>query len=86
MAEQIPENALDLFGKPALAHLATIMPDGTTHVTPVWVDYDGVSILINTVRGRRKERDIPLAAYRAGLFSILDEPGTVASLLPVGGP
>lgn len=34
------------------------MPDGTTHVTPVWVDYDGVSILINTVRGRRKERNM----------------------------
>ncbi len=54
MVEPIPENALDLFEKPALAHLATVMPDGTPHVTPVWVDYDGTHILINTVRGRRK--------------------------------
>ena len=58
MAEQIPVDALDLFEKPALAHLATIMPDGTPHVTPVWVDYDGTHILINTVRGRRKERNL----------------------------
>ncbi len=58
MAEPIPEDALDLFEKPALAHLATIMPDGTPHVTPVWVDYDGTHILINTVRGRRKERNL----------------------------
>jgi PPOX class probable F420-dependent enzyme len=58
MAEPIPEDALDLFEKPALAHLATIMPDGTPHVTPVRVDYDGTHILINTVRGRRKERNL----------------------------
>ena len=50
MAEQIPVDALDLFEKPALANLATVMPDGTPHVTPVWVDYDGTHILINTVR------------------------------------
>jgi predicted pyridoxine 5'-phosphate oxidase superfamily flavin-nucleotide-binding protein len=53
VVERISENALDLFEKPALAHLATVMPDGTPHVTPVWVDYDGTHILINTVRGRR---------------------------------
>ncbi len=58
MAERIPEDALDLFEKPALAHLATVMPDETPHVTPVWVDYDGTHILINTVRGRRKERNM----------------------------
>jgi DNA-binding CsgD family transcriptional regulator len=35
--------------------------------------------------GVHSERDIPLAAYRAGLFSILDEPGTVSSALPTRG-
>lgn len=55
MTEQIPEKSLDLLQKPVLAHLATIMPDGTPQVTPVWVDYDGTSILVNTSRGRRKE-------------------------------
>ena len=35
--------------------------------------------------GVHSERDIPLAAYRAGLFSILDEPATVSSALPIGG-
>jgi PPOX class probable F420-dependent enzyme len=55
MAEQIPQKVLDLFQKPALAHLATLMPDGTPQVTPVWVDFDGKYILINTARGRRKE-------------------------------
>ncbi|GAC1506174.1 MAG: PPOX class F420-dependent oxidoreductase [Ktedonobacteraceae bacterium] len=54
MSEQIPEKALDLFQKPLLAHLATIMPDGTPQVTPVWVDFDGTHILVNTSKGRRK--------------------------------
>ncbi len=55
MSQSIPESALDLFQKPVLAHLATVMPDGTPQVTPVWVDFDGTSILVNTARGRRKE-------------------------------
>lgn len=54
MSDKIPENALDLFQKPALANFATIMPDGTPQVTPVWVDFDGTYVLINTADGRRK--------------------------------
>jgi PPOX class probable F420-dependent enzyme len=54
MSEQIPEHALDLFQKPVLANLATVMPDGTPQVTPVWVDYDGTYVLVNTAKGRRK--------------------------------
>ncbi len=54
MSQQIPDKALDLFQKPALANLATIMPDGTPQVTPVWVDFDGTHVRINTARGRRK--------------------------------
>jgi PPOX class probable F420-dependent enzyme len=32
----------------------TIRPDGTPHVTPVWVDYDGEHVLFNTATGRAK--------------------------------
>jgi PPOX class probable F420-dependent enzyme len=34
--------------------VATIRPDGTPHVTPVWLDYDGERILFNTATGRAK--------------------------------
>ena len=34
--------------------VATIRPDGTPHVTPVWVDYDGERPLFNTATGRAK--------------------------------
>ena len=55
----IPESYRDVFESEAFAHLATTMPDGSPHVTPVWVDHgDGESVLINTARGRRKERNV----------------------------
>jgi PPOX class probable F420-dependent enzyme len=39
-----------------LGALATLRPDGATHVTPLWVDWDGESVVINTALGRLKER------------------------------
>jgi PPOX class probable F420-dependent enzyme len=54
----IPETYLDLFNKASFAHLATTMPDGSPQVTPVWVDYDGTYILVNSARGRVKDRNI----------------------------
>jgi len=38
MANTIPSQFADLFKKKAFASLATVMPDGTPQVTPVWVD------------------------------------------------
>jgi PPOX class probable F420-dependent enzyme len=55
---EILNNNKDLFGKKAFAHFATLMPDGSPQVSPVWVDYDGEFILINTARGRQKDRNI----------------------------
>jgi PPOX class probable F420-dependent enzyme len=54
----IPESDLDLFKKKSFAHLATLMPDGRPQVTPVWVDYDGQYVLINTAQGRQKDRNL----------------------------
>ena len=58
MAETIPENYRDLFEKKAFANLATLNADGTPQVTPVWVDYDGNHVLVNSARGRRKDKNI----------------------------
>jgi PPOX class probable F420-dependent enzyme len=42
-----------------LAHLATVMADGTPQLTPVWIDVeaDGSHVLINTVSNRLKARN-----------------------------
>lgn len=54
----IPSSHADLFKKPAFANLATMNRDGSPQVTPVWVDYDGKHVLINTARGRLKDRNL----------------------------
>jgi PPOX class probable F420-dependent enzyme len=58
MAATIPEKFKDLFEKKAFANLATVMPDGTPQVTPVWVDYDGNHVLVNSARGRQKDKNM----------------------------
>ena len=55
MAASIPDKFADLFQKKAFANLATVMPDGRPQVTPVWVDYDGKYVLVNSARGRKKD-------------------------------
>lgn len=67
----IPEKYLDLVqSKKALAHLATIMPDGSPQVTPVWFDYTNGAIRVNTAKGRVKARNMKQGASVA--LSIVD--------------
>jgi PPOX class probable F420-dependent enzyme len=58
MGSKIPDNFFDLFQKRAFAHLATVMPDGSPQVSPVWVDYDGARLIVNSARGRQKDRNM----------------------------
>jgi PPOX class probable F420-dependent enzyme len=58
VADIIPEKYLDLFKKPAFAHLATLMRDGSPQVTPVWVDYDGKYVRVNSALGRVKDKNM----------------------------
>lgn len=58
MSNPIPDAYKDLLTGKAFAYLGTVMPDGTPQVTPVWIDYDGVYILVNTARGRLKDRNM----------------------------
>lgn len=52
------ENHADFLKGRVFAHLATIMPDGSPQVTPVWIDFDGEHLLINTAEGRAKDRNM----------------------------
>ncbi len=54
----IPEKYTDLFQKRAFANLATLNADGSPQNTPVWCDYDGACVIVNTARGRRKDRNM----------------------------
>jgi len=59
MAATVPEGFRDLVTqKKAFASLATVMPDGSPQVTPVWFDFDGTHFRVNSARGRVKDRNI----------------------------
>lgn len=67
----IPDNFLDLMQqKKAFAHLATVMPDGSPQVTPVWFDYRDGIVRVNTAKGRVKARNMTEGAPVA--LSIMD--------------
>src|SRR6476660_7977128 len=55
---EIPASHRDLLERPILVSLATLLPDGQPQVTPVWCDFDGTYIRINTLAGTRKHRDM----------------------------
>ena len=38
--------------------IATIRADGSPQATPVWIDYDGESVLVNSAYGRTKVKNI----------------------------
>ncbi len=54
----IPESHRDLFNGYACVALATIMPGGQPQITPVWSNLDDPYVLINTMRGFRKEKNM----------------------------
>jgi PPOX class probable F420-dependent enzyme len=65
------DDYLDLLQqKKAFANLATVMPDGTPQVTPIWLDYDGGMVRVNTAKGRVKARNLKPGAPVA--LSIMD--------------
>ena len=70
MSSSIPDGYRDLFNKKAFANLATINSDGSPQVTPVWVDYDGTHVLVNSARGRRKDKN--MERNRSVALSIVD--------------
>ncbi len=59
MASSIPPGFQDLVTqKKAFANLATLMPDGSPQVTPVWFDYTDGRIRINSAKGRIKDKNM----------------------------
>ena len=54
----IPERLIDLLSpeKKAFASLALTLADGSPQVTPIWFGWDGTHIILNTARGRVKDK------------------------------
>ena len=76
-----------LLDKKSFAHVATLMPDGSPQVTPVWVDYRDGKVLVNTALGRVKAQNMAHGAKVALSITDPDNPyryvqvrGTVAAV------
>jgi PPOX class probable F420-dependent enzyme len=54
----LPESHADLLERPVLAALATVEPDGTPQVTPVWILQRDNKLVVNTAAGRRKHKNL----------------------------
>ncbi|ADJ48425.1 pyridoxamine 5'-phosphate oxidase [Amycolatopsis mediterranei S699] len=55
---ELPGDLLALLREPSLCFLSTLMPDGSPQLTQTWVDTDGTHVLVNTVLGHQKQRNI----------------------------
>lgn len=55
---ELTKKALELLRGASTCYLATTMTDGSPQLTQVWVDTDGTHVLINTVAGFQKLRNV----------------------------
>lgn len=55
---ELTEAAQELLDGPNTAYVATVMADGSPQVSPMWVDREDGYILLNTVIGRVKEKNL----------------------------
>jgi PPOX class probable F420-dependent enzyme len=78
----LPAGLLDLLRQPSPCFVATVMPDGSPQLTQTWVDTDGAHILINTVEGFQKVRNMERDARVA--LNVAD-PGDVSRYYAVRG-
>ena len=70
----LPDGLIALLRQPSPCFLATVMPDGSPQLTQTWVDTDGEHVLINSVQGHLKVRNIERDPRVAVAISDPDKP------------
>ena len=78
----LPPSLVELLRRPSPCFIATVMPDGSPQLTETWVDTDGTHILINTVEGFQKLRNI---ARDPRVALNIADPDNVSSYVAVRG-
>ena len=79
MADVLSDKARALISRPVLASLATLNPDGSPQITPLWVDLDGDDVVFNTAQGRKKARNLERDARVAVTVIDPDDPYNVVA-------
>jgi PPOX class probable F420-dependent enzyme len=55
---ELPPDLLELLRRPSTCYVATTMADGSPQLTQTWVDTDGENVIINSVQGFLKVRNV----------------------------
>jgi PPOX class probable F420-dependent enzyme len=78
----LPEDLLALLRQPSLCYVATSMADGSPQVTQTWVDTDGEHVLINSVQGHVKVKNL---ARDPRVAVAISDPSTPSRYVQVRG-
>lgn len=80
MAAELSDKLKALLDTPVFISVATIQPDGSPQVSPVWVKRDGDDLLFSTTLGRRKEKNLRRDPRVTVLLQPFDAPYTYAEI------
>ncbi|MEU9101162.1 PPOX class F420-dependent oxidoreductase [Streptomyces sp. NPDC048361] len=80
MSAELSDKLKDLLDAPHFVNIATIQPDGSPQVSPVWVKRDGNDVLISTTVGRRKEKNMRRDPRVSVLLQLFDSPYEYAEI------
>jgi PPOX class probable F420-dependent enzyme len=58
MSAELTEEVVKKLQEAHFWHVATLNPDGSPQVTPVWAGLRGDRVLVNTAAGRKKDRNL----------------------------
>ncbi|MFI6288026.1 PPOX class F420-dependent oxidoreductase [Streptomyces sp. NPDC051018] len=92
MSAALSDELKTLLDGPVFVNIATIQPDGSPQVSPVWVKRDGDDLLVSTTIGRRKEQNLRRDPRVTVVVQPFDAPYTyaeirgIAELTTEGGP
>jgi nitroimidazol reductase NimA-like FMN-containing flavoprotein (pyridoxamine 5'-phosphate oxidase superfamily) len=73
------EKLQNLIGKKAYAQLATLLKSRGPHLIPIWIDFDGENLYINTIVGSQKDKNMIKSPEVA--LSVIDPENPSSSVL-----
>ncbi|MFF0448997.1 PPOX class F420-dependent oxidoreductase [Streptomyces sp. NPDC004609] len=80
MSAALSDDLKTLLDSPVFVNIATIQPDGSPQVSPVWVKRDGDDLLVSTTVGRRKEKNLRRDPRVTVVVQPFDAPYTYAEI------
>ncbi|MFF4186892.1 PPOX class F420-dependent oxidoreductase [Streptomyces sp. NPDC001691] len=80
MSAELSDKLKKMLDAPNFVNIATIQPDGSPQVSPVWVKRDGNDVLISTTVGRRKEKNLRRDPRVSVLLQLFDSPYEYAEI------